>query len=131
MLAGDRPYVFVVSPPCTFFFHLQSLRQNRQDFDGQGRCFHFEHPTGASSWNVTDLAALKMCEDVENVFLHMGAFNLTTQHKFLNKRLVLNTTHIVTNMPRLAERLCKRCSRDHRHVPLMSGKAKNGGILYG
>ena len=79
---------------------------------------------GASSRKVTDLADLKMCKDVETVFLHMCALNLTARDEF-GEELVLNRTRILTNMPCLAARLCKRCSRDHRHVHWMSGKGKN------
>ena len=35
-----------------------------------------------NSMNVTDLADLKMCKDVETVFLHMCAFNLTARDEF-------------------------------------------------
>ena len=56
----------------------------------------------------------------------MCAFNLTARDEF-GEGHVLKPTRVLTNMPCLAERLCKGCRRDHRHVHFMSSKAKNAG----
>ena len=78
----------------------------------KSRFFHFEHPMGASSWNVTELSDLKMFKDVETVLLRLCACNLTARDGF-GEGLMLMPTRTLTNMSCLAERLCKRCSREH------------------
>ena len=124
MLARDRPCVVGLSLPCTLFCWLQALRKSKIDSKdwknavdvvkfavrivkiqmAECRLSFFEHPMGASSWNVTDLADLKMCKDAETVLLHMCALNLAARDEF-GKGLVLKPTRIPTNMPCLVERL--------------------------
>ena len=53
----------------------------------------------------------------------MCAFGLTSED-WEGEGLVKKPTRVLTNLPSLATALARICSEDHRHVHLMSGRAK-------
>ena len=61
--------------------------------------------------------------DVEDVVLHMCAFGLKSWDED-GEGLVKKPTRVLTNLPSIATALSRKCTGDHRHVHLMSGKAK-------
>ena len=85
--------------------------------------FYFEHPLTASSWTMPELDQLRSRSDVEDVVLHMCSFGLSATDG-VGEGLVKKPTRVLTNMPSIASALDRRCSEDHRHVMLLSGKAK-------
>lgn len=61
--------------------------------------------------------------DVEAVELHMCMFGLTAVDEE-GEGFAKKPTRVLTNLPSIAAAISKRCSGDHRHVHLVSGKAK-------
>ena len=143
MIRRDKPLVIGLSPECTLFSALQNLRKTDIPADDMAkamacvRCcvdvaefqiskerfFYFEHPLTASSWSMPELDKLRSRIEVEDVVLHMCSFGLTATDGD-GEGLVKKPTRILTNMPSIASGLHQRCSGDHRHVHLLSGKAK-------
>ena len=143
LLRRDKPLVVGLSPECTLFSALQNLRKTEIPADDmakaiecvrfsvevakyqilKGRFFYFEHPLTVSSWTLEDLANLRDRHDVEDVVLHMCAFGLTSEDGD-GDGLVKKPTRVLTNLPSVATALSRRCTGDHRHVHLMSGRAK-------
>ena len=144
MLHRDRPEVLMVCPPCTLFSALQNLtgdpETRRPDEWRQavamvefgielcriqmrgGRTFIFEHPLTATSWRRTNLKELMKTHGVLQVVSHMCAYGMTaTDAQGVGQ--VLKPTRYLTNCSVMAEKLSYRCSRDHRHVHLMNGRA--------
>ena len=144
MLKRDKPGLLVASPPCTLFSALQHLagdtsHKNEQAWKDAvemvnfsvkmcreqmhaGRKFVFEHPLCATSWKVTDLKELMRAENVNQVVAHQCAFGLVSEDK-LGVAPAMKPTRFLTNSVAIAERLHRRCSRDHRHVQLLGGRA--------
>ena len=143
MIRRDKPLVVGLSPECTLFSALQNLRKTDIPADemakavacvrfcvdvaefqmARGRFFYFEHPLTASSWTMPELEKLQSMSGVEDVVLHMCSFGLTATDCD-GDGLVKKPTRVLTNMPSIASALDRRCSNDHRHVHLLSGKAK-------
>ena len=143
MLRRDKPLVVGLSPPCTLFSALQNLRKSDIPVDelekamacvkfcvevaeyqmARGRFFYFEHPLTATSWTMPELDGLRSRKHVEDVTVHMCAFGLDAEDAE-GVGLVKKPTRILTNMPSIATALDRRCSGDHRHVHLVSGRAK-------
>ena len=95
----------------------------------KGRYFYFEHPLTARSWqSVDELWELMGRDDVEAVTVHMCQFELqATDSEGIG--FVKKPTRILTNLPPLASALNRQCQGGHRHVHLMSGRAK-GAAAY-
>ena len=89
----------------------------------RGRFFYFEHPLSAKSWDLKDLIRLRETDGVDSVVVHMCSFGLGSWDK-QGWGLAMKPTRILTNMPSIASSLNRRCTGDHRHVHLMSGRAK-------
>ena len=87
------------------------------------RYFYFEHPQSATSWNIKELWELTERDDVESIIVHMCQFSLAAEDDD-GKGLVKKPTRVATNLLLLASAINRRCEGGHRHVHLMSGKAK-------
>ena len=144
MLRRDKPGLLVASPPCTLFSALQHLagdtsRRNEEAWKDAvemvnfavrmcreqmraGRKFVFEHPLCATSWKVTDLKELMKAEKVNQVVAHQCAYGLVSEDK-LGVAPAMKPIRFLTNSSAIAERLQRRCTRDHRHVQLLGGRA--------
>ena len=72
---------------------------------------------------MPDLAGLRDAEDVFDVVLHACQFGLKSTDS-LGEGLVKKPTRVITNMASIAGMLDRQCTGDHRHVHLVSGKAK-------
>ena len=88
----------------------------------KNRHLDFEHPLAASSWQLPSFEGLLNDEDVANVVVHMCQLNLSSVDES-GKGLCKKPTRVLTNLPSIAESLGRKCSGDHRHVQLMSGRA--------
>ena len=89
----------------------------------QSRYFALEHPASAASWNtevIEMLRGLPGVREVEFDFCSLGMVSTDDQ----GTAPVKKRTRIITNCPALIEALqdCQ-CSRDHRHVQLVHGRA--------
>lgn len=141
MIRREKPLVLGLSPCCRLFSTLQNLRKTPVEAGewekavecikfavrvaeiqmNAGRYFYFEHPLSASSWNLEDLVRLR---EIESVMVHMCQFGLGSWDD-LGWGLVKKATRVITNLPSLASSINRRCNQDHRHVQLISGKAKD------
>ena len=142
MIKRDKPQVVILSPPCIKFCKLWNLCKTgvpRRDWlhavrmvnvavhaahlqlDG-GRHFVFEHPLSASSWRLPALRRLRARAGVTETTVHMCAFGLTSRDHF-GEAPVLKPTRILTSSWAIRDAVAKKCSRDHRHVQLVSGRA--------
>ena len=63
------------------------------------------------------------CLDVETVNLDMRCFGLTAVDSE-GEGYAKKPTRVLTNLPPLAASISRRCIGNHRHVHLVSGKAK-------
>ena len=147
LVARDKPRLVVLSPPCTKFSSLWFLMKKampREEWlhavrmvnvavkiaeiqlDG-GRHFVFEHPLTASSWKLPSLKRLRARAGVHETSLHMCAFGLTSQDA-CGEALAKKPTRILTSSSAICEKLSRFCSKDHRHVLLMSGRAAAAAI---
>ena len=89
-----------------------------------GRKFMFEHPAGATSWELKLLSALDAMPGVQRVsfdFCELG----TMSSDEMGEALARKPTSVLTNCPGIAGMLARaHCKRDHRHVQLTNGRAK-------
>ena len=101
MLYRDRPQLWVVSPPCTFFSQLKNLSPNGlpaqrcpEDWENAkfmfrfavglcliqkraGQAFVFEHPRSATSWElVEELQGLLEDPEVHESLLDVCCFGM-------------------------------------------------------
>ena len=131
--------LLVCSPPCTVFSTLQSMNPGsmtpqkweeavtlvqftiqmcRQQM-ALGRHFVYEHPLGASSWELAEVRDLLRDKRVLTSELHMCEFGLTSTDADGRVGPVMKPTRILTNDPGIAEALRRRCQGDHKHVVLL------------
>ena len=84
-----------------------------------GRFYYFEHPLGASSWNLTQLRQLLEKPTWYSVVVHMCRFGLKTRNGGFAKK----PTRILTNLASIAE-IVKQCLGGHTHEHLVGGRAE-------
>ena len=89
--------------------------------------FLHEHPQSASSWNLDILKKFIKQVKPHLVNSHMCAFGMTSVDEH-GRGHVLKPTTFMTNSSHLARKLDKQCNRNHRHVHLMNGRAKDAAI---
>ena len=148
MLHRDRPEMLMLGPTCAPFSSLNmGWNYNRmtieraQEFieDGmrhlsfaahlcirqarQSRYFALEHPVSAASWDTEVLELLRSIPGVMEVEFDFCALGMTSTDE-QGTGPVKKRTRIITNCPELvaALKICQ-CSRDHRHVQLVHGRA--------
>jgi hypothetical protein len=97
----------------------------------QGRCWLREHLKSARSWEETNVVEFLMRKDSGLVEGHMCQFGLVSSDE-RGGGAVLRPTYFATNCRGVADQLERKCSnnngpRDHRHVPLLNGRAKKAG----
>ena len=89
-----------------------------------GRMFAFEHPAGASSWQLALVNRLLRPDGAEQVSFDFCAQGMTIDIRGVQVP-VKETTAIVTNSRRLASALRRsQCSRDHVHADALGCKIK-------
>lgn len=143
-LREEDPDLVVVCPPCTAFSMLQELNYPKMSVEkgvalimtglehlelgakvaewqhGRGKIFFFEQPAGARSWGESCIRRMVSLPGVLKVECDMCAYGMNVDGRGLNKK----PTGIATNGAHIAKRMSKRCSGDHVHQPLMSGRPR-------
>ena len=151
LLRESKPRMVIACPPCTPFStlmrwnwrnmkpdkvqevmckaiaHLSFAVAMCEEQHRAGRLFMFEHPARATSWNLDVLNDLRHLPGVISVLSDMCAHGLKSTDK-LGTALVKKTTRFITNSQSVATAVGVRCSKTHRHVVLVDGKAKAAGI---
>ena len=87
-----------------------------------GRYFLFEHPLCATSWKLTSLAKLKKEVGVMGAVSDMCAFGMKAADQW-GEAYAKKPTRFLTNSKAIMEKVSNRCPGDHRHVPLVGGRA--------
>ena len=145
LIKHGKPYRVVCSPMCTAFSQMQNINKNRRDpavikreLDEakdhirfaisicaaqlrENRYFMFEHPDGASSWEMPEVKKLMASACVETVNFDMCAFGMTAVGEDAVRRPVQKSTRVLTNSPEVALRLSRRCpnrsqDKEHHHI---------------
>ena len=93
-----------------------------------GRYFLHEHPQTASSWNLPCMKLLEQHPMVLKAKVHMCQFGMTATDE-AGTAPVKKPTIMMTNSVELHRELDRQCTPgSHRHVQLMSGRAKDAAI---
>ena len=88
-----------------------------------GRAFLLEHPVSATSWEIGGLKRLYETNGVYEGVFDMCRYGMVNQDE-QGSGLVRKTTRILSNDEEVAACLRARCEAGHRHVQLISGRAK-------
>ena len=88
-----------------------------------GRAFIFEHPRTATSWELEPLKLLMGEKGVFESVFDMCCFGMMSKDE-QGPGLVRKTTRILTNSEEIVGATLHRCQGGHRHVALVSGRAK-------
>jgi len=147
-LKEEDPELLVICPPCTAFTMLQELNFDRMDPGKavrivktglehlglavalarwqiqRGKYVLLEQPSTARSWDEECVQELLELEGVRRCLLDMCCFGMNVDGEGLNRK----TTAVMTNSEAIADRISKRCTGGHRHVPLMGGRAKQAQV---
>ena len=146
LLERSRPGVLIGSPMCTAFSALQALSAHRRTpeenrrllveaevhlrfccelYERQlkrGAFFVHEHPATATSWRCECVRRLMAIPGVIATVADQCQYGLVSVDKE-GPGPARKTTRFLTNSPRVAEELGRRCPGDHRHVQLINGRA--------
>ena len=87
----------------------------------------YEHPHGASSWELESVAKMRGHENVYEVNLHMCALDMKVS-ACQDDEGVFKPTRVLTNSRAIAESISRRCQGGHRHHHLLGGKAWEAAI---
>ena len=143
LILEGKPYCVILSPMCTAFSQMQHINKDRRDAKvvnrdleeakdhirwtmrvcslqhRHNRYFAFEHPGGASSWDMPEVQKVAKLERVEIAKFDMCQYGMTMIDPFDGKaEPVKNRTTIMTNSPEIAWRMSKICPGHHEHIPL-------------
>ena len=144
LLKSKRPRLLVASPPCTTFSALQNLRRTPMSLEERrqgedllrvavkacllqhkaGMYFLLEHPLSARSWREDCVRDLLKLEGVYMLDFDQCEYGLVSWDEH-GEAPAMKPTRIITNIQHARVTLSRRCSRTHRHVHLVNGKAKH------
>ena len=136
MIKRDKPYAIILSPPCTMFSQLQNLNVKKGTDEwnmefrrasrlvefameianmqyNSGRYFMFEHPLGASSWQLPCVARMTSRPGVTSTVVDMCSYGLVATDEN-GEGLVRKPTRLLTNCPAVANGMVRRCRGGHR-----------------
>ena len=89
----------------------------------RGKYFALEHPASAASSQTETIDTPRKLPGVQEVEFDFCSLGMTSADG-MGQALVKKRTRIITNCPALIEELRKhQCTRGHRHVPLVHGRA--------
>ena len=93
----------------------------------QGLYFLHEHPAGASSWKNEKVEEIMKIKNVKRVVAHMCQYGMTQEDEN-GTGWIKKPTAFMTNSEKIADRLQRKCVNLHRHIQLISGRAKQAEI---
>ncbi len=145
-----QPKLVIGSPECRMFSSLQNLNRKHWSDDREaqlveakrhiefvvsiykkqleaGRYFLHEHPAGATSWDLDEIKKLQKETNVQISIADQCQYGLKTWSNNKGKRdaAAKKKTKFMTNSAEIAQELSKRCNSNHRHQPLVDGRAKD------
>jgi len=89
----------------------------------KGKLFLLEHPRTSRAWQEEEVKQLAEEEGVYTCHIDMCAYGMQ-----VGGGPNLKPTTFLTNSKEIAMELQRRCARDHEHVHLIGGKAKEAAI---
>ena len=92
-----------------------------------GLYFLHEHPATASSWKNKHVMDILDRPEVQRIVSPMCAFGMMQEDEE-GEALVKKDTAFMTNSRAIAERLERKCGKDHRHIVLIGGRAKRAEV---
>ena len=92
-----------------------------------GRYFLHEHPKSASSWKEQCVQRVLGKQNVEAVTGHMCRWGMMSTDE-QGEGSVKKPDTFMTNSPMIAKELSQICNGGHRHVHLVSGRAKHAQV---
>lgn len=146
-LEEEDPILVVICPPCTAFSQLQEWNYRRMKLarsmsilrlglhhlkvaikvaewqHKRGGYVVYEHPHGARSWQEDEVKRL-MKTGFQRTRCDMCEYGMNVTGEGLN----LKPTGILTNSPKIAEQLSRRCRGTHEHVQLLHGLGKKAQV---
>ena len=88
-----------------------------------GRIFIHEHPASASSCKLPEMPALMSDPNISTTNTHMCRFGMKSENE-IGIGLFKKPTGFLTNSEHVREQLSKKRMGGHRHVQVMSGRAR-------
>ena len=104
-----------------FWFEMYGLQRKNS------RLFAHEHPSTATSWSLPFVLEMLLRDDVNLVEVDMCDFGMMSSDAE-GEGLVRKRTKILTNSDEVAKRVARKCSKHHRHVNLIGGRAKSAQL---
>ena len=146
MIRRDRPRLIITSPPCTMFSLLQNLSggpderklkeaaasfETAIDFSMYqaklGGFFVIEHPQTSRAWKLPCTGKLLEVNGLVKATFNMCHHGMRAQDEH-GVGYASKPTTILTNSAAIAEKVYGKCPGNHRHVHLVSGRAKAAAI---
>ena len=95
-----------------------------------GRWFLHEHPQGVGSWDLEEIKLLEQetCVIITTADQCMYGLKTWKDDRNVKDAYAKKPTNFMTNAPKIAEELSKRCDGSHQHQNLMEGRAKEAAI---
>ena len=149
MVETEKPTWIIGSPPCTFYsawnqginlrkMHPERVEKLRQEAVkhlhfvaglyrlqlSEGRHFLHEHPATATSWSDPWIERLLKHPRVSSVISDQCEYGLLTPDAHGMPTPAKKPTRWMSSSPFMLQRLSRRCSGDHVHQHLVSGRAK-------
>ena len=104
-----------------FCFEMYELQRKNKRF------FAHEHASTATSWRLPFVLEMLLREDVNLVEVDMCDFGMKSSDAE-GEVLVRKRTKILANSDEVAKRAARKCSKDHKHVNLIGGRAKRAQL---
>ena len=162
LINEGKPFTIILSPMCTAFSQIQAINKGRRDpavirreIDDakdhirwvmklcalqhrSNRYFVFEHPAGATSWDMAEVKKVHGLEGVLKIKFDMCQFGMEARDPLDGQvRPVQKRTAVLTNSYEIAQRLRRECpnrgadkSMHHQHVKLEGGSLCKNAQVY-
>ena len=148
IVEDQKPLFLMLSPECRPYSNIQNLNMRtpmgqaeveaarrrgdvhlmfcvtlaRKQMEG-GRYFVYEHPKSAVSWDNPNVAKLASTPGVMRTELDQCEFGHVSKDE-LGKAPAKKPTSLLTNSVEVDRMLSVKCQGGHRHVHIMSGRAR-------
>ena len=155
LITENKPLCVFLCPMCTALSQMQNISEDRRDAQAvkreleegkdlirwamrvcslqhrHNRYFAFEHPGGASSWNMPEVQKAAKLERVQTVKLDMCQYGMTMVGPFYSKAKPAKTrTKIITNSPEVARIMSMICPGQHKHTHLSKESLDANALRY-
>ena len=95
---------------------------------GLAGTFLHEHPCNATAWQLKCIQDVLALKDVAVTVADLCQYGLKTKDDDGSMAPAKKPTKFMTNSSEIRKRLSRRCPGEHKHVALMSGRAKTAQV---